>query len=419
MKSLQIALSMALLMGVLASCSKTETTTPVAPPANEKVSGDVSGTWTKDGTYTVTNHIQIPAGKTLTIEEGANVIFADSTIKPEFIVRGNMYVLGTATNPVKLTVPDSYKSNKYRFGRLWGGIICANTCEELLLQYATIEYGGAVSTDASPSVKAGLYKAAAGNADPVINYANVNGRFVMQNCTINNFAEDGIYVEGGKVILSNNTIYTTGDAGGDAINIKSGVLADVAFNVIYSPNTNAIKLSNVGDRVPQIHVIAYNNTIVNAGWRRPTIKGGSIWVEAGVRADIINNLLINNRFGVKRDVKNPEDTRSTVSNNYYYGYTQTAVTQFQPTTEILKGTNDIIGTKAGDNDPKLVNFPLDNATSNPDFTTTWDFSLQASSPALGKGKTDFTRHHTAGLMLGGKSYASPAPTTYVGAKGLK
>jgi hypothetical protein len=82
-----------------------------------------------------------------------------------------------------------------------------------------------------------------------------------------------------SVDLKGQWFYTTGVAGGDAINIKSGVLADVAFNVIYSPNTNALKLSNSGDRTPQAYIVGYNNTIINAGWRRPTTKGGSIWLE--------------------------------------------------------------------------------------------------------------------------------------------
>lgn len=80
---------------------------------------------------------------------------------------------------------------------------------------------------------------------------------------------------------------------------------------------------------------------MNAGWHRPTIKGGSIWVEVAVRAELYNNLLSNDRFGVKRDPKNPEDNRTKVSNNLYYGYTQDGVTGFQPTTEILTGTNDV------------------------------------------------------------------------------
>ncbi|MBC7890829.1 MAG: right-handed parallel beta-helix repeat-containing protein, partial [Sphingobacteriaceae bacterium] len=169
----------------------------------------------------------------------------------------------------------------------------------------------------------------------------------------------------------------------------------------------------------QAYVIGYNNTILNAGWRRPTTKGGSIWLEKSVRADLYNNLLVNDRFGIKRDKGATEDARSKVSNTFYYGYTADAVAQFQPTAEILAGPNDVLSKAAGENDPKFVNYPLSTDVKNATFSTAWDFSLQAGSPALGKGRTDFTRNYSAGLTLGGVLYKSPDPATFVGAKGTK
>ncbi|AKD55164.1 hypothetical protein [Spirosoma radiotolerans] len=413
----------ALSAAVLVGCSKTNdtgsTVTPApAPVVKEAVSGDVSGVWEKGSTYKITGHLQVPASQSLVIQEGVTVVFSDSTVKPEFIVKGNLYIMGTSANPVKLTVPDAWKTTANQWGSLWGGIIAAPTCAELLIDNAILEYGGAVTTESSPSVKAGLYKAAAGNHVPAVNYSNVNGKLVIVNSRLNNQNEDGFYIEGGKVIIANNKIYTLGVSGGDAINIKSGVQADVAFNLVYSPNTNALKLSNTGDRTPQAYVIAYNNTIVNAGWRRPTIKGGSIWVEVAVRAELYNNLLANDRFGIKRDPKNPEDARSKVSNNLYYNYTAEGVTNFQPTAEILTGTNDVISKTAGDNDPKFVNYPLNTDQKNAAFNTAWDFRLQSGSPAIGKGTTSFTRLYADGLSLSnGTNYKSPAPSTTIGAFG--
>ncbi|GAB4017310.1 hypothetical protein GCM10028808_48350 [Spirosoma migulaei] len=418
----QVIILAALSAAVLVGCSKSDdNSNPVVTPTpvvKEAVSGDVSGTWTKGNTYKITGHLQIPASTSLVIEEGVNVIFSDSTVKPELIVKGNLYVMGTSANPVKFTVPDAWKTTANQWGNLWGGIIAAPTCAELLLDNAILEYGGAVTTESSPSVKAGLYKAAAGNHVPAVNYSNVNGKLVIVNSRLNNQNEDGFYIEGGKVIVANNKIYAQGVSGGDAINIKSGVQADVAFNMIYSPNTNALKLSNTGDRTPQAYVVAYNNTIVNAGWRRPTIKGGSIWVEIAVRAELYNNLLANDRFGVKRDPKNPEDSRTKVSNNLYYGATQDGVTGFQPSTEILTGTNDVISKTVGDNDPKFVNYPLTTDSKNATFNTAWDFRLQAGSPAIGKGTTSFTRLYADGISFAnGTLYKSPAPSTTIGAFG--
>jgi hypothetical protein len=413
-------LTVALFAVIFAGC-KTANDDPapvvIKPVVQESVSGQVSGVWTKGGTYKITGHLEIPAGQSLTIEEGVTVLMNDSVVKPEIVVRGNLYSLGTTQSPVKFTVPDAWKVAKNEFGQLWGGIIAAPTTAELVLQNTVLEYGGAVTTEASPSVKAGLYKAAAGERVPVVYFPNVNGQFVVINSTIRNFYEDGFYVEGGRVIIANSVFHTTGIANGDAINIKSGVQADVAFNLVYSPNTNGLKLSNSGDRTPQAYVIGYNNTIVNAGWRRPTTKGGSIWLEKTVHVDLYNNLLANDRYGIKRDKGAPEDNRSKISNTFYYGFSADAVAQFQPSTEILTGTGDVISAKVGDNDPKFVNYPLSTALTNATFDTKWDFHLQAGSPALGKGTTGFTRHFANGLVLNGVTYKSPEPATYIGAFG--
>lgn len=390
----------------------------VAPAEKLSVSGEVSGTWKKGSIITVNSDLIIPVGKSLTIEEGVSIVM-DTTSKPEFIVQGNLYALGTSANPIKFSVPETAKLAKYRFGQLWGGILAARSCTEMVLDNVILEYGGAVTTEASTSVKLGLYKALSGEFDPALWFSNTAGKLVVRNSTIRNWRDDATYIEGGSVIFANNSLYTTGLSGGDGFNIKSGVVADIAFNFVYSTNTNALKLSSTGGRTPQATVVAYNNTIVNTGWRRPTIKGGSIWVEQSVRAKLYNNLMANCRFGIKRDAKLPEDTASRVSNNYYYGYTQTAVDQFQNSKEILSGTNEIKGTKADENDPLFVNYPKSTDYLTTDLLATWDFHLSANSPALGKGLTTFTRNFKDGIVINGVTYKSPDPATYVGAYGTK
>lgn len=407
---------LALFMVILSGCEKANI--DVDPDTgNGSAIGEVSGIWKRGSVQHITGDIIIPEGQSLTIEEGVTVIM-DAVAKPEIIVKGNLYAEGSAAFPIKFTVDETLRTEENKFGRLWGGILAAPSCNELLLNYTIIEYAGATTSDASTSVKQKLYKGKAGENLPALWYANVNGKLVVTNSIFRNLQEDCTYIEGGKIIFSNNQFYTTGLTGGEAINFKSGCLADVANNLVYSTNTNALKLSNSGDRNPQAYIVAYNNTFINTGWRRPTAKGGSIWVEATVRVSIINNLFVNTRFGIKRDTKAPEDARSLFSNNFYYGYNQTTVDQFQPTKEIIAGTNDIIGKTAGDNDPKFVNYPLSTDVNNAVFSTAWNFRLQAGSPALGKGKTDIVRHHAAGLVLNGVTYRSPDPASYIGAFGL-
>jgi hypothetical protein len=401
------------------SCKKDNDPGSDPNPVEKGISGQVSGVWATGKIYEVTGHLEIPEGKSLTIQEGVKVVMSDSVIAPEIIIKGNLYCLGTEANPVLFTVPDAWKTEDHLFGNLWGGMVSAPSSQEVLLQHTILEYGGTATTEESPSVKAGLYKATAGKHLPALYYGNVNGKFVVVNSTIRNFYDDALYVEGGKTIIANDVFYAIGAPADDAVNLKSGVLADVAFNLIYSPNTSGLKLSNEGERSPQLYVIGYNNTIINGGWRRPTIKGGSIWVENGVHADLYNNLLVNDRFGIKRDKGNPEDNRSRFYNTFYYGYTQQAVDQFQPGDEIIAGVDDIIGTHAGDNDPEFVNYPLSTDLYNADFNTSWDFHLQSTSPALNKGKTDFTRHFADGIVVNGVTYTSPAPAAYIGAYGTE
>lgn len=415
MKAKQLMMCLALFAGVFAGCEKANI--DVDPDTgNGSAIGEVSGIWKRGSVQRITGDIIIPEGQSLIIEEGVTVIM-DAVTKPEIIVRGNLYAEGSQAFPIKFTVEEALRTPENKFGRLWGGILAAPSCAELLLNYTIVEYAGATTSDASTSVKQKLYKGKAGENLPALWFANVNGKLVVTNSIFRNLQEDCTYIEGGKIIFANNRFYTTGVTGGEAINLKSGCLADVAYNLVYSTNTNALKLSNSGDKSPQTYVVAYNNTLINTGWRRPTAKGGSIWVEATVRVSIFNNLFANTRFGIKRDTKAPEDIRSLFGNNLYYGYDQVTVNQFQPNNEIVAGSNDIIGTTAGANDPKFVNYPLDNNLSSPDFNTSWNFHLMAGSPALNKGRTGFTRHHAAGITLNGVLYQSPEPSTFIGAFG--
>lgn len=420
MKYKNILFYIALMVTIISGCKKANIAVDLSEDnaGSSGIHGEVFGIWSKGSTQRVTGDIIIPEGKTLVIEEGVIVIM-DTLTKPEIIVKGNLYSTGTPENPVKFTIEENLRTDSRKFGRQWGGILAAPSCAELLLDNTILEYGGATTTESSTSVKMGLYKATAGENLPALWYSNANGKLVVTNCIFRNFNEDCTYIEGGKIIFSNNSFYSTGITGGEGINIKSGCIADVAYNLFYATNTNALKLSNSGDRSPQAHVIVYNNTILNTGWRRPTVKGGSVWLEATVFAELYNNLFANARFGIKRDTKKPEDKRSVISNNLYYGFDQATVNQFQPGDDIVAGQHDVIGTKAGENDPKFINYPLSTPMDNPDFNNSWDFRVQPGSPAIGAGITNFVRNFAEGLEMNGYRYDSPAPSSTIGAFSAK
>lgn len=109
--------------------------------------------------------------------------------------------------------------------------------------------------------------------------------------------------------------------------MKAGCTVDAAFNVMYAPNTNALKLSSSGQDTGERYqalIKAYNNTIINAGWGRDPDKpkGGSIWLEQGALVEIYNNLIVNSMFAVRKDGKKPHDENSKVDYNFYASGTQ-------------------------------------------------------------------------------------------------
>jgi hypothetical protein len=142
------------------------------------VSSEVDGVWEKGTIVEVTDQISVPVGKTLTIEEGVQVIISGdptdaNNTKIEFIVHGNLYCYGTAANPITFTT-DEDKRDKSTSGRHWGGIIGSTTCGEIVFDHVVVEYTGAILTASSPSVTEGLFKAEKGAAMVAFNTNNVN-----------------------------------------------------------------------------------------------------------------------------------------------------------------------------------------------------------------------------------------------------
>ena len=171
----------------------------------QTVTGEVSGVWTKNSIVRVDGHISVPKGQSLKIEEGVTVIFNDNGVGVnhtaiEFMVEGNLYCEGTASNPILMTVDESLRTKENTFAGLWGGIIATKDCGEMLIDNTIIEYtGGAVLQD-SPSYIAGIYEAGE-DFGPHITTNNVDGRYVITNSTFRNGVSDGIYMMGGSAII--------------------------------------------------------------------------------------------------------------------------------------------------------------------------------------------------------------------------
>lgn len=388
--------------------------------------------WKKDTVITLTNHFIVPVNTSLFVEEGAQIIMDNIDVRPEIVVLGNIYCYGTQAKPIRFTVPTSRRTEVNKFDRTWGGIICGYDSKEALLVNTIIEYGGAQTTEQSASFQNQLFKTVTGEGVPAFHFCNTAGSFVIKNCTFRNNAEDQVYITGGKSIVENNKFICSGFDGGEAINYKSGCVADVAYNLIYDANSNALKLSNNGALDPQTHLYAYNNSLINCGWRRPKVKGGSIWLEIGIYAELYNNLIADCRWACKQDVANPQDARSVITPNYYFASTATGVTQYgaNSTKGQLVGASDIVSASAGDKNPLFKNFTIQSNVDINAGTTlsgnvpqsyndSWDFHLTTGSPALTGGNITFARHFgSAGIRIDGIVYTSAAPSAFFGAYGL-
>ena len=83
--------------------------------ADKEVSGNVEGVWEANTVVSVTGHIVVPEGKSLTIEEGVTVVFDDKGVGVnhtpiEFTVDGNLYCKGTEEHPILLSVAESKRT---------------------------------------------------------------------------------------------------------------------------------------------------------------------------------------------------------------------------------------------------------------------------------------------------------------------
>lgn len=451
-------LSAALLSASLVSCGDEETPNPEPEPVvEENVSGNVSGTWTKNSIINVSGHITVPEGESLTIEEGVTVVFSSNGVGAshtpiEFVVDGDLYCLGTEESPVTLTVAENERTPENAFEGLWGGIIATDKCEEILLDHTIIEYTGGLVGQDSPSAVKGIYTPG-DDMGPQLTTNNINGRYVVTNSILRYGASDAIYMMGGNAIIMNNIFSGNGADGGEAVNVKAGCKVDVAGNVMYSPNTNGLKLSSSGQNDEggrsQALIRAYNNTIVNAGWRRDGVKGGCIYVEKNALVSVFNNLLVNCKFkamtpswGIPNDPEEGYADASVIDYNFYAsGASESTLDQDianGTTTSFLGYTSNnedynpaavdihsIVSASAGDEaaNPMFINFPyMNNPLDAYVYDNSWDFHVAANSPVLknaysGNDAKMQPYFGASGLTVNGETYTSPAVQAWFGAFG--
>lgn len=434
----------------LASCSEKDE--PKGPSSKTEITDTemkVSGTWKSGTEIRLDRHLVIPEGESLTIEPGVKVLASTSGVgvnhaPVEIIVKGNLYVLGSEQEPVLFSVEESDRTISNTFAGLWGGIVATESCGEMVIDHAVIEYTGGQVIEGSPSATAGIYTAG-DDAYPQITTTNIDGKYVITNSTIRNGWSDGIYLMGGSAIIAGNLFCANGFSGAEAVNIKAGVKADIAGNVMFSPNTNGLKLSSSGQSETRGQAVAnaYNNTIVNSGWRRDGEKGGCVYVEKNCLANVVNNLMVNCKFrAMTPNYKNPNaadagfDDKSVIDWNMYVSGTQKSAIVYPEESNVAYAyegynyghknynpaidTHSVIVTPENLVDPGFANFDI-NAVGLTDYVydSSWDFHLTAGSPALSGASATLVPCFADGLVIDGKTYQSPALKPQFGALGTK
>jgi len=386
MKSIQAYFVIAALAAGLASCSKssdnTTVNTPTVPSSNPitpgSITGFVKGTLTTGNTYTITGDLTIKPGDTLASQQGVTVIVKGNA---QINVQGTLLLVGTQNQPV-------YFNSDSKLPGSWGGFQC-DSAKSVTVKWAHIDNTG--GPDPSGSPRKTLFVNAPINVD-------------IEDSWFTNGQDDLIRLQhGAKITVLRNTILSSGSTDGEAINIKSGCTGVIAYNVVYSQAGTGIKLETSSTApIPQTSVNVYNNTLVSNGWRRGAAEPGrGVSVGLNAKANIYNNIMVNNYQGL--EIFTDADTVNTkYGNNLFYAsadaYTDTTVkpnvsinlrSNFYPGDGVGKPqSSDLISTKVGDKDPLFKSYDGKVATPN-GATTSNDYHLNTGSPALGKGNATY------------------------------
>ncbi|SFB77805.1 hypothetical protein SAMN05421747_10146 [Parapedobacter composti] len=457
-------LMLATLMGMVVACSKNDPA-PANPgngdddpkPGVEGISGDLSAIdFQANETYLVVGNLEIPQGKSVTIPEGVRLEFdlGPNNQRWTLDVKGSLYVKGTANNRVVFTASEDALASRFNTGTggLWGGIIGTSLAGDIVLEYADIMHGGGPAKEGdaiTTSLTGGSGRASVGEDTYMLYYCRPAGErqdgvFILNHCHIAYTMDDAIRTNGGKTLMMYNTFEVIGRTGGEAVNIKAGGPGDFAFNLFYNIATNSLKSADTqsGER-GLLETNFYNNTIVNSGYRRvERARGGSLNYEANAYGKAYNNLIVNNRYGLRLPLDDrPDMERLLYGYNWYYGSVDAVTSNFYPTGEDdpSRGVigvdpaypipaSDVLGGPK-ENDPLFVNYDVasfaveftsggdnNNLADNVDgIPADADFRLQAGSPAATGAFTGFQPVFAEYITLTGEVFTAPQPQAYFGA----
>ena len=397
-------------------------TPPAANPVSDAapLCGSVKGTMLTGKTYTVGAgcDLVINATDTLLLQPGVNLnMGANSSI----IILGTFVSNGSKAQPnfihpigiTKTDNPGASTATDPAYSGVWKGLIGGKSCNLLVLRWTHVEFAGATEGATTASIAG----SGAGNQYSVL-FANYKGSFIMEDSWLYGGVDDDMRISAGKIAIFRNTFEKTGATGGDCVNVKGGTLGTMAYNFFIGTATNGQKASNKGQATgaPQTNIVMYNNTFISGGYRQSqTGRGGCINYEEGARGMYYNNVAVNCKFGY-RVVGSPiaDTAHMAYGYNFQYGDSLSVVNQFYPVGYITVPKPSDIPNPASylpsnyysnlgevydgsavlkKNNPLFTNFPLPVSGGIPlalySAVGNFNFHLQATSPLIGKGYTNF------------------------------
>jgi hypothetical protein len=335
--------------------------------------GYVSGTTLPNHTYVIKDSATINVGDTLIVSAGDTLKMMNDPISG---AAGWLHILGSficngtssSRNVITTAIADSTAPG------LWGGIV-GDSCKFVSVTFTNISWAG--GSDATGHA----YR----TFDIYSDYANTTTTVFTDN-HVTGVVDDCIGLHGGNASVLRNILKWCGAPDGDNINVKAGTVGEIAYNIIWAPGGNGIKI-NASTSLPRLtNMCVHNNTIVAGGWRRITELGYGILVDASGRAQIYNNI-IGDMYS-ELEITTAADTVRTVYNNNLFFYSVDSLkslSRYYP--------SDGVG-KPAPND--ILNVPADSlfVSYQPDFYNDWmaldgknDYHLLSKAAAVGTGFT--------------------------------
>ncbi len=381
--------------------------------------GPMRGTLLAGRTYVMKGDVIIPPDEEIIVEPGVTIIAEGNgdEFGPEFTVQGSIIAIGTAEQPILFTVPENLRTYENRFAGLWGGFQGSEETKAMVFKHVRMEFLGGEGGPGTPR---------AGRIRYGIWTLSDQTEVILEDSWIYGSKDDFFRPVGGKLNIVRNVFEFCGEDGGDIINVKGGTVGNIAYNLVIGAATNAFKPSDDGASTIQSNIYVYNNTILNSGFRRAgTGRGSNINFENGARGRAHNNILVNNKNGI-RILEDADRSNIDYDYNLFYATFEEFANQFIPEDSATEAQPNSIMGGVGENNPMFVSYNPDQfdleayhaAENQPvemNIVSPHNFRLQANSPAIGAGTTDFSPLPVSFTLTGERAPSILPPSVDMGA----